>query len=187
MKYNMSELMLHAWRIYRKGGLSFAEALHRAWLSAKAAPINAKRIEAAKAAAGIVEQTETWSGWKALGYEVQHGSKALFQTVLIYASKGDTSPQTEIWEMMRGVTKENKIIALTENGVVPDPEQLYSTTTRWAWFATWNGEFAVNMTELGVSDYTPEEKLVKFYNSERVLTLDELPDLKSYPIAGAAK
>ena len=105
----------------------------------------------------------------------------------IYASKGDTSPQTEIWEMMRGVTEENKIIALTENGVVPDPEQLYSTTTRWAWFATWNGEFAVNMTELGVSDYTPEEKLVKFYNSERVLTLDELPDLKSYPIAGAAK
>lgn len=105
----------------------------------------------------------------------------------IYANKGDTSPQTEIWEMMRGVTDENKIIALTENGVVPDPEQLYATSTRWAWFATWNGEFAVNMTELGVSDYTPEEQLVKFYNSERVLTLDELPDLKCYPLAGASK
>ena len=89
MKYNMSELMLHAWRIYRKGGLSFAEALHRAWLSAKAAPVNAKRIEAAKAAAGITEQTETWSGWKALGFEVQHGSKALFGCDLIHGAKGD--------------------------------------------------------------------------------------------------
>ena len=50
MKYNLRKIMTLAWKLYRKGGLSFAEALHRAWLSAKAEPINAARIEEAKAA-----------------------------------------------------------------------------------------------------------------------------------------
>ncbi len=89
MKYNLRNIMLAAWRLYRKGYHSFAECLHRAWLSAKAEPVNAQRIEAAKAAAGITEQTETWAGWKKLGYEVIHGSKALFGCDLIYGSKGD--------------------------------------------------------------------------------------------------
>ena len=90
MKYDLRAIMLRAWRLYREGkGLSFAECLHRAWISEKAAPINAERIEAAKAAAGITEQTETWSGWKKLGYEVVHGSKALFGCDLIHGSKGD--------------------------------------------------------------------------------------------------
>ena len=89
MKYNLRNIMLAAWRLYRKGDHSIAECLHRAWLSAKAEPVNAERIEAAKAAAGITEQTETWAGWKKLGYEVIHGSKALFGCDLIYGSKGD--------------------------------------------------------------------------------------------------
>ena len=52
MKYDLKAIMLRAWKNFRKGGMSFAEALHRAWLSAKAEPINAARIAAAKAAAG---------------------------------------------------------------------------------------------------------------------------------------
>lgn len=58
-------------------------------MSAKAAPVNAQRIEDAKAAAGITEETNTWSGWRDAGFEVIHGSKALFGCDLIYASKGD--------------------------------------------------------------------------------------------------
>ena len=48
MKYNLSEIMHKAWKLYRKGVGSFAEALHRAWNSAKAAPVNAQRIEKAQ-------------------------------------------------------------------------------------------------------------------------------------------
>ena len=73
-KYNLSEIMHKAWKLYRKGVGSFAEALHRAWNSAKAAPVNAQRIEEAQQAAG---------------YMVEHGAKALFQAVLIHSSKGD--------------------------------------------------------------------------------------------------
>ncbi|MCD8010933.1 MAG: hypothetical protein LUF34_09195 [Lachnospiraceae bacterium] len=89
MKYNLRNIMLAAWKNYRKGGITFGEALHRAWLSAKAEEVNAKRIEAAKAAAGITEETNTWSAWKNLGYEVIHGSKALFGANLIWGSRGD--------------------------------------------------------------------------------------------------
>ena len=89
MKWNLSEIMSRAWRIFRKLEISFAEALHRAWISAKAQPVNAERIEAAKAAAGITEEVNTWSGWRDAGFEVQHGSKALFGVDLIYGSKGD--------------------------------------------------------------------------------------------------
>lgn len=88
-RYDLSHIMKKAWELFRKAELTFAEALHRAWLSAKAAEINRKRIEAAKSAAGITEDTNTWSGWKQLGYEVIHGSKAFFGAELIWGSKGD--------------------------------------------------------------------------------------------------
>lgn len=89
MKYNLSEIMHKAWKLYRKGVGSFAEALHRAWNSAKAEPINAQRISEAQQTAGIKEECRTWADWKKQGREVLHGAKAAFQAVLIYASKGD--------------------------------------------------------------------------------------------------
>ena len=88
-RYDLSKLMKQAWTLYRKLQLSFSECLHRAWISAKARPINESRIAEAKAAAGITEETATWSDWKKSGYEVRHGSKALFAVSLIWGSKGD--------------------------------------------------------------------------------------------------
>uniref|UniRef100_UPI00402850F2 hypothetical protein n=1 Tax=Gemmiger formicilis TaxID=745368 RepID=UPI00402850F2 len=48
----------------------------------------------AKAAAGVTEECRTWADWHRSGYEVTHGSKALFQAVLIWASKGDDARYT---------------------------------------------------------------------------------------------
>ena len=39
MKYDLREIMIRAWRNFRKFQITFAEALHRAWISAKAAPV----------------------------------------------------------------------------------------------------------------------------------------------------
>ena len=89
MKYNLSEIMHRAWKLYRKGVAAFAECLHRAWASAKAQPVNDKRIAEAQQSAGVTEQVNTWAGWKAAGYMVEHGARALFQAVLIHSSKGD--------------------------------------------------------------------------------------------------
>ena len=75
MKYNLSRIMSAAWRIFRKGVPTFAQALRMAWA-------NVKAHSAAKVSAGITEQTHTWSGWRQLGYEVVHGSKAIYKVVL---------------------------------------------------------------------------------------------------------
>lgn len=95
MKYNKIQIMKKAWEIYRKfqkskkNQITFGEALHRAWNSVKARPINDRKIADAKKAAGITEEVNTWTGWRDHGFEVIHGSKALFSVDLIYASKGD--------------------------------------------------------------------------------------------------
>ena len=70
-KYDLHSIMTAAWKIFRKGIKTFAKALRMAWA-------NAKARNAAKDAAGISEESHTWSGWKRLGYEVAHGSKALY-------------------------------------------------------------------------------------------------------------
>lgn len=75
MRYNLSSIMGAAWKIFRKGVQSFADALRLAWA-------NAKAHNEAKAAAGISEESHTWAGWKRLGFEVIHDSKALFKAVL---------------------------------------------------------------------------------------------------------
>lgn len=88
MSYNLSKIMSRAWELFRKLGIDFAECLRRAWAAAKAEPVNAARIAEAKAAAGVAEEVNTWAGWQRLGYEVKHGSKALFGVDLIWAVRG---------------------------------------------------------------------------------------------------
>jgi hypothetical protein len=94
MKYDLSAIMTRAWSIFHKLGVTFAEALHRAWQSAKARPQNEETILKAKEAAGVTEEAHTWAEWKERGYEVVHGSKALFRAVLIWASRGDGRSRT---------------------------------------------------------------------------------------------
>lgn len=74
-QYNLRSIMNAAWRFFRKGVQSFAVALRMAWA-------NAKAHNAAKKEAGISEETHTWSGWRDLGYEVIHESKALYKAIL---------------------------------------------------------------------------------------------------------
>ena len=74
-KYNLSSIMRSAWTIFRKGVQSFAVALRMAWS-------NAKAHNAAKAEAGIDEETHTWAGWRDLGFEVIHESKCLYKAIL---------------------------------------------------------------------------------------------------------
>ena len=87
--YNTSSICTRANRNAAKMDISMSEAMHRSWVSEKAIPVNAERIAAAKAEAGVTEEVNTWAGWKKLGFEVIHGSKALFGAELIYGSKGD--------------------------------------------------------------------------------------------------
>lgn len=99
----------------------------------------------------------------------------------IYADEHDTTTQKEIFDYIKGSTSTNKIIALSENGVIPDPDLCMTEGTRWSWFSVWSGEFTLKDAQLS-DQYTPLETWQKVYSHDRVLTLSELPDLTCYPI-----
>ena len=83
-KYNLHRIMIAAWRLYRSGTASFSLAL-------RIAQANKKARHAAQEGAGITEETHTWAGWKKLGYEVRHQSKAIYQaTITDPATKSGT-------------------------------------------------------------------------------------------------
>ena len=99
----------------------------------------------------------------------------------IYADEHDSSSQKETYEFTKTPTETSMIVALSENGALFDPDLAFNDGARWAWFCTWNGEYTLKDMQLS-DQYTTLDMWKKVYNSERVLTLDELPDLKNYPL-----
>lgn len=99
----------------------------------------------------------------------------------IYAAKGYVATQKDTYDYIKGSTETNKIIALTENGVIPDPDLCMNEGTRWSWFSVWVDSYTVKDAKVS-GEYTPLEIWEKVYTHDRVLTLSELPDLKNYPL-----
>lgn len=95
--------------------------------------------------------------------------------------KHDSSSQKDTFKFTQSVTDTKKIVAMTENGQLFDPDAAFNDGSRWAWFSTWNGEFTLKDAQLS-GEYSTLEMWKKVYNSKRVLTVDELPDLKNYPL-----
>lgn len=82
-------------------------------------------------------------------------------------------------------SSENKIIALSENGVIPDPDLMYEYNACWSFFVIWNECFIIDKKSKEISDeYNELEHFIKVFNHTRVITLDELPKLDQYPIDG---
>lgn len=75
----------------------------------------------------------------------------------------------------------HKIIALSENGCIFDPDLAFRDNAIWSYFGTWSGDFiTLNNTYTLSEKYTEKDMLVKVFTSDKVITLDELPDLKTY-------
>ncbi|HHU61531.1 MAG TPA: hypothetical protein GXZ55_06210, partial [Natronincola sp.] len=68
------------------------------------------------------------------------------------------------------LTGHTKLVAMTENGAIPDPELALEQGIHWSYFVTWNGDF--------LEKWNGEEHLKKVYNHERVITFDNLADFR---------
>ncbi len=79
---------------------------------------------------------------------------------------------------------EQKIVYLSENGCLFDPELARRDGAMWGMWCTWQGEFvAKNIAIHTLSEqYTEESMLQKVYEDEDVLTLEDLPDFTTYEI-----
>ncbi|MGN0621320.1 MAG: glycosyl hydrolase [Porcipelethomonas sp.] len=74
-------------------------------------------------------------------------------------------------------TDGKKMVAMTENDSIPSLENLLNDKAAWLYFCPWY------MNYLTSEQNNPVDNLNEIYNSEYCITLDELPDLKSYPMA----
>ena len=78
------------------------------------------------------------------------------------------------------------MVYLTENGCIFDPDLAVRDGAMWGMWATWQGEFVRKtgaITPKFSDQYTEEHMMKKAYDHEAVITLDEMPDLKTYPIS----
>lgn len=74
-------------------------------------------------------------------------------------------------------TDGEKMVAMTENDTIPSLENLINDKASWLYFCPWYKNF------LTAPENNSAENLTEIYNSEYCITLDELPDLKTYPIS----
>ncbi|MDD5603030.1 MAG: glycosyl hydrolase, partial [Eubacteriales bacterium] len=92
----------------------------------------------------------------------------------VYGPKYDYSSHTDRFRRALAYSGISKIIAYTEVGAIPDPDNLFKDNTIISWFVPWGGSY--------INDYNENSMLQKVYNHKKVITLDEVPDLKKYPL-----
>jgi mannan endo-1,4-beta-mannosidase len=95
-----------------------------------------------------------------------------------YPGNFNYTPQSGPFERLVDLTGHRKLIAMTENGAIPDPDLLQVYDAHWSWFCTWNG-FPRSANSV--------QHLQKVYHHPFVLTLEDLPELGAYPLTSFAE
>lgn len=77
VKFSKRNIMKNAWALVKAKAMTISQALKKAWADTKAVVLSTVEVN-------------TWYGWKMLGREVIHGSKAMFQTIVADNTKNGT-------------------------------------------------------------------------------------------------
>ena len=97
-------------------------------------------------------------------------------------STGNVAPnESAISSTFYGLLKmydSSKMIALMECDTIPSIQNMIDESAYWLYFCPWYGEHIMD------KNYNNPETLKEIYQSEYCITLDELPDLKNYPMEG---
>lgn len=70
----------------------------------------------------------------------------------------------------------NKLVTMSENDTIPKVSNLTNESAGWLYFCPWYGWWLTG------EQNNPVNWVVEMYKSDYCITLDELPNLKSYPI-----
>jgi len=102
-------------------------------------------------------------------------------------AKNYSSQKLKFNEALNMIPDRNRMIALSENGSIPDPDNCKRDGAMWSWFMVWNDhtddENVTNNNNFWSGEYHNTRTHKNYiYNHELVITLDELPDLTKYRI-----
>lgn len=92
---------------------------------------------------------------------------------------GDHSSQILEFNDMTSRYGGKKMVTISESGSYPDVDNLVADGAGWSWFMVWNGDFVRSST------YNPLDLWKKMFASDYVITLDEMPDIKTYTTTGS--
>jgi len=95
----------------------------------------------------------------------------------IYNNAYDYGTSPNILAEASGWANNSKLVTMSECAAMPNPELIVRDNAYWLWFAVWNWDYIVvnGTTELSGA-YTSLDMMKKVYDSEVVITRDELPD-----------
>ncbi|HVJ21161.1 MAG TPA: glycosyl hydrolase [Polyangiaceae bacterium] len=89
----------------------------------------------------------------------------------LYLPQRSYATGASVFDSLNELVGGRRIVALSENSTIPDPDLMPELGAFWSWFMTWSGDF------IETTDFTSKEQLRKVYQSDWVITLDELPRL----------
>lgn len=88
----------------------------------------------------------------------------------IYPAAGTHPTYATAFRRFRDFTGGRKLVVMSENGPIPDPDQLFADGADWGYFCTWYGGFITG--EGNASN--PVDFVRRVYDHPRVITLDEM-------------
>ena len=86
----------------------------------------------------------------------------------IYNPPGSYGSNFITFDNIASIYGGKKIISLSENGPIPDPDKLFEQGAAWSWFSTWSGNFITD------GYFNSQSHIEKVFNHEYVITLDEV-------------
>lgn len=81
--------------------------------------------------------------------------------------------RSEQYQWLRKVTEGEKLIALSECSTVPGISEMIRDNAVWSFFGLWYGEYLQRNDLKPEEVYTPDSELIRIYNAENSITLDE--------------
>ena len=125
-----------------------------------------------------------WNGQNAAWYPGDDVVDIISHDIYDGADNKTYKSQITTYTQARKYSAEKKLIALSENSFIPDPNKISADGAWWLWFMTWNdGNFNESTLESGTHKdnfwsgdyYNTSEHKTKVYNHANMITLDELP------------
>lgn len=95
-----------------------------------------------------------------------------------YYNTGDHSSVVNEFTTISSKFGNKKLVTLSEVGSFPDPDNLVKDDAKWSWFMPWNGDFVRSAT------YNSLDLWKKAFGHSYVLTLDEMPNIKTCVVTG---
>jgi mannan endo-1,4-beta-mannosidase len=91
----------------------------------------------------------------------------------IYPANGDFSSQVASYNKLKNDFEGRKLITLSENGSIPDPDNLANDKAGWLWFMPWYGDYTRSAA------INPVAHWQKIMSHDYVISRDEMPNLKN--------